>query len=136
VRIHVSEQIAADDHRGRRRVLEYLGRDPLDPNRVELRADGRVHVELPRARGDGAAAIELTPDELARRVAALGSLAEPGAIRQHGILARRTAKRWGFEAEQLGLPALGATQRRATPPSDSTCRHCGGRLVAAVVEVA
>lgn len=145
VRIHVSEQIAASDHRGRRRVLEYLGRSPLDPSRIELRSDGRVLLELPRPRRDGAEAIELSAAELARRVAALGSLTEPGAIRQHGLLARRTARRWGIEAEQLSLPALNrdggkvrkaGQERREAPASDSSCRHCGGRLVAAAVELA
>lgn len=144
VRIHVSEQIAASDHHQRRRMLDYLGRSPLDPNRVAVRSDRRVHIELPRPRRDGAEAIELPPDELARRIAALGSLAEPGVLRQHGVLARRVARRWGLEAEQLDLPAVEnmgegarkARRRRATPPSNSKCHHCGGRLVPRVVEVA
>ena len=144
VRIHVSEQIAASDHHQRRRVLDYLGRSPLDPDRVAVRSDRCVHVELPRARRDGAEAIELPADELARRVAALGSLAEPGVLRQHGVLARRAARQWGLEAEQLGLLTVedigedvrATRRRRATPHSNSKCHHCGGRLVPRVVEVA
>lgn len=144
VRIHVSEQIAARDHHQRRRVLDYLCRSPLDPNKAAVCSAHRVHVGLPRARRDGAEAIELAPDELARRIAALGSLAEPGVLRQHGVLARRVARRWELEAEQLGFPAVESTaegarkarSRRAEPRSNAKCRYCGGRLVARVVEVA
>src|SRR5690606_25158702 len=54
---------------------------------------------------------------LAERLAALGSLARPGALRQHGVMARSTARRWGLEPEQLRLVAAAPAEEQHEVPA-------------------
>jgi hypothetical protein len=129
VEIFASAPIAPNDHLARRRLLEYLGRTPVDEDIVPVE--------------------ESDASQLARRIAATADPRGPGILRQHGLMLARTARRWGLRPEQLQIeetrePAresAGRTTRtrevsstaapkpRATHRRDVRCLACGGEMV-------
>ena len=165
LRVHGGETIHPDDRSSRRRVLEYMGRPALDPASVSKGPRGTLQISRPAQAGRPAETLEMSPGRLAERLASMGSLARPGVLRQHGLMARRSAQRWGFEAQQLPLlrPEDPARTRIAEPtgmearrkrdatrpetesllsrtaphgPRTEACRRCGGELRVRVLDEA
>ncbi|MBM4393686.1 MAG: transposase [Deltaproteobacteria bacterium] len=59
----------AADRRGLERLCRYVLRPPLAVGRIERRADGTVRIGFKKAWSDGTSGIELSPLELAEKLA-------------------------------------------------------------------
>jgi hypothetical protein len=91
--LHANVWVAAHDRAG----LERLCRDVLRPRvaqeRLRLRSDGRIALELRTAWHDGTRELVFEPLELLERLAAMTPRPETNRLMCHGLLAPRA--RWG-----------------------------------------
>ncbi len=147
----------ARNRAGLERLCRYLLRPPLAQERLRLRADGRIVVELRKAWRDGTTHVLFEPIELLEKLAALTPRPETHLLLYHGVLAphaawRRQVARFGEFARED--PAAHAAQDRCgNQPRGRTwaalmgrafgidvlaCPRCGGRLrlIAAIEEPA
>lgn len=91
--VHANVALPAHDRKGLERLCRYVLRPPLAVDRIERRPDGRVRVGMKRVWSDGTGAIELSPLELAEKLAAIVPPARSNQVLYHGILAGNAAWR-------------------------------------------
>src|SRR6266508_5798523 len=113
--LHANVWMPARNRAGLERLCRYLLRPPLAQERLRLRADGRIVVELRKAWRDGTTHVLFEPIELLEKLAALTPRPETHLLLYHGVLAphaawRRQVARFGEFARED--PAAHAAQDR------------------------
>jgi hypothetical protein len=147
--LHADVRVPARDRARLERLCRYLLRPPLAQERVRLRADGRVRVELKQAWRDGTTHLLFEPIEFLGKLAALTPRPGINLLLYHGVLAphapwRRQAVAYGRAAPTpaTSRPAAAGGQgprpprywswaalmRRAFELDVLGCPRCGGRL--------
>jgi Putative transposase len=144
--------VAANDRAGLERLCRYVLRPPFAQERLRLRSDGRVALELKMAWRDGTREV-FEPLELLERLAAMMPRPETNLLICHGLSAPRA--RWrervvaygrvAAEPTALAPPLVAgpdgagvtskprywtwaAVMHRAFAIDVLACPHCGGRL--------
>jgi hypothetical protein len=151
--LHANVWVWAHDRAGLERLCRYILRPPFAQERLRLRSDGRIALELKTAWHDGTRELVFEPLEFLERLAAMTPRPETNLLICHGVLAPRAGWRdrvvaYGrVAAEPTALaPPLAAdpegTKVRSSPRAWSwaalmhrafaidvlACPHCGGRL--------
>ena len=151
--LHANVWVSANDRAGLKRLSRYVLRPPLAQERLRLRSDGRIALELKTAWHDGTRELVFEPLELLERLAAMTPRPETNLLICHGVLAARARGRarvvaYGrVESEPTVLvPSLAAGAEGAKGKNGSrawswaalmhrafaidvlACPHCGGRL--------
>lgn len=85
--LHANVWLSANDRSGLERLARYVLRPPLAQDRLRLRPDGRVVVELKTPWRDGTTALVFEPLELLEKLAAITPRPEVNLIICHGVLA-------------------------------------------------
>jgi hypothetical protein len=151
--LHANVWVGPKDRAGLERLCRYILRPPFAQERLRLRADGRVGLELKRAWHDGTRELVFEPLEFLERLAALTPRPETNLLICHGLLAARA--RWRARVVGYGRvvpePTVSAAPMVAGPddPGEKcpprgwtwaalmqrafaidvlACPHCGGRL--------
>jgi hypothetical protein len=151
--LHANVWVSANDRAALERLCRYVLRPPFAQERLRLRSDGRVALELKTAWHDGTRELLFEPLELLERLAAMTPRPETNLLICHGLLAPRA--RWRERVVAYGrvgaeptvlAPPLGAgpegTGVKSSPRAWSwaalmhrafaidvlACPHCGGRL--------
>jgi len=148
--LHANVWVPPNDRVRLEQLSRYLLRPPLARDRVRLRADGRVLVELKTARRDGTSHLIFDPIEFMEKLAAITPRPAVNLVIYHGVLAPRA--RWRAAVVRDGRPEPDAPVPTAdTRPRGAwtwaalmhrvfaldvlACPRCGGRLrVIAIVE--
>lgn len=91
--VHANVALPAHDRKGLERLCRYVLRPPLAVDRIERRPDGRARVGMKRVWSDGTGAIELSPLELAEKLAAIVPPPRANQVLYHGVLAGNAAWR-------------------------------------------
>jgi hypothetical protein len=142
--------VSAHDRAGLKRLARYILRPPFAQERLRLRNDGRVALELKTAWHDGTRELIFEPREFLERLAAMTPRPETNLLICHGVLAPRARWRDRVVAyghvEPTALAPVAAGPERATTKTGSrawswaalmerafaldvlACPHCGGRL--------
>ena len=151
--LHANVWVSANDRAGLERLCRYILRPPFAQERLRLRSDGRVALELKQAWHDGTRELVFEPLELLERLAAMTPRPETNLLICHGLSAPRARSRarvvaYGrVVAEPTAMaPALVAGAEGTTAKSSPrawtwaalmhrafaidvlACPHCGGRL--------
>ena len=152
--LHANVWVPANDRAGVERLCRYVLRPPFAQERLRLRGDGRVALELKRAWHDGTRELVFEPLEFLERLAAMTPRPETNLLICHGVLASRA--RWRARVVVYGrpVPELTASTAPLAAGPDGTgvktasprawswaalmhrafgidvlaCAHCGGRL--------
>jgi len=90
--LHANVWVSAHDRAGLERLCRYVLRSPFAQERLRLRGDGRVALELKRAWQDGTRELVFEPLEFLERLAAITPRPETNLLICHGLLAPRA--RW------------------------------------------
>ena len=90
--LHANVWVSANDRAGLERLCRYVLRPPFAQERLRLRSDGRIALELKTAWHDGTRELVFEPLELLERLAALTPRPETNLLICHGLLAPRA--RW------------------------------------------
>jgi Putative transposase len=145
--------VSAHNRAGVERLCRYVLRPPFAQERLRLRSDGRVALELKTAWHDGTRELVFEPLEFLERLAAMTPRPETNLLICHGVLAPRARWRarvvvYGRRVPEptaaaaplaAGLDDAGvkpaprawtwaALMHRAFAVDVLTCAHCGGRL--------
>ena len=151
--LHANVWVSGSDRAGLERLCRYILRPPFAQERLRLRSDGRIALELKTAWHDGTREVVFEPLELLERLAAMTPRPETNLLICHGLLAARA--RWrarvvaygrvapeptalapplvaGAEGTKAktGSPAWtwAALMHRAFALDVLACANCGGRL--------
>jgi hypothetical protein len=152
--LHANVWVSANDRAGLERLCRYVLRPPFAQERLRLRSDGRVALELKTAWHDGTRELVFEPLEFLERLAALTPRPETNLLICHGLLDPRA--RWREQVVTYGrrVPEPTASTAPLAPGPDGTgvktatprawswaalmhrafaidvlaCPHCGGRL--------
>ncbi|MDR7423627.1 MAG: transposase [Armatimonadota bacterium] len=142
--LHANVWVPPNDRARLEQLARYLLRPPLAQDRIRLRSDGRVLVELKTVWRDGTSHFLFEPIEFLEKLAAI--IPRPAVLLYHGVLAPRA--RWRSQVARYGRPALDGTALEASPraavPTRAwtwaalmqrvfvldvlACPRCGGRL--------
>jgi putative transposase len=117
--LHANVWVGANDRAGLERLCRYILRPPFAQERLRLRGDGRVGLELKRAWHDGTRELVFEPLEFLERLSALTPRPETNLLLCHGVLAARA--RW---REQV--VAYGRVEREPTASAVPMVRGPGG----------
>jgi hypothetical protein len=151
--LHANVWVSAHDRAGVERLCRYILRPPFAQERLRLRSDGRVALELKTAWHDGTRELVFEPLEFLERLAAMTPRPETNLLICHGLLAPRASWRarvvvYGRVAAEPTVlaPPLAAgpegTTVKSSPRTWSwaalmhrafaldvlACPNCGGRL--------
>jgi len=152
--LHANVWASANDRAGLERLARYVLRPPFAQERLRLRSDGRVALELKTAWHDGTRELVFEPLEFLERLAAMTPRPETNLLICHGVLAPRA--RWrervvaygrvapepttsaaplaagpegtGVKTASLRAWSWAALMHRAFAIDVLACPHCGGRL--------
>jgi hypothetical protein len=151
--LHANVWVSGSDRAGLEHLCRYILRPPFAQERLRLRSDGRIALELKTAWHDGTRELVFEPLELLERLAAMTPRPETNLLICHGLLAARA--RWrarvvaygrvapeptalapplvaGAEGTKAktGSPAWtwAALMHRAFALDVLACANCGGRL--------
>jgi hypothetical protein len=150
--LHANVWVSAHDRAGLERLCRYVLRPPFAQERLRLRSDGCIALELKQAWHDGTRELVFEPLELLERLAAMTPRPETNLLICHGLLAARA--RWRERVVAYGRVAPGPTvlaplaagaegveaksgsrawswaalMHRAVAIDVLACPHCGGRL--------
>ena len=113
--LHANVWVSAHDRAGLERLARYVLRPPFAQERLRLRSDGRVALELKTAWHDGTRELVFEPLEFLERLAAMTPRPETNLLICHGVLAPRA---WSWAA----------LMHRAFAIDVLACPRCGGRL--------
>ena len=89
----VRGRVAADDDRGRERLVRYVARAAVSLQRLSLEADGTVRVQLKGASRSGRTHVRLRPEVFVLRLASLLLLPGVNRVRYFGVFAPAAALR-------------------------------------------
>jgi hypothetical protein len=151
--LHANVRVSANDRAGVERLCRYVLRPPFAQERLRLRHDGRVALELKTAWHDGTRELVFEPLEFLERLAAMTPRPETNLLICHGVLAPRARWRERVVAYGRVLPeptaaaaplaaglddagvkptprawSWAALMHRAFAIDVLACAHCGGRL--------
>jgi hypothetical protein len=101
--LHADVWVAARDRAGLERLCRYVLRPPLAQERLRVRDDGRVQLDLKTPWHDGTRHLVFEPVEFLERLAALIPRPEVNLIICHGVLAPHA--RWRASVVAYGRPA-------------------------------
>jgi hypothetical protein len=87
--LHANVWVSANDRAGLERLCRYILRPPFAQERLRLRSDGRVALELKTAWHDGTRELVFEPLEFLERLAAMTPRPETNLLICHGVLAPR-----------------------------------------------
>ena len=146
--------MSANDRARLERLCRYVLRPPFAQERLRLRHDGRVALELKRAWHGGTRELVFEPLEFLERLAAMTPRPETNLLICHGVSAARA--RWraravaygrrvpeptastaplaagqdgtGVKTASPGAWSWAALMHRAFGIDELACAHCGGRL--------
>ena len=90
--LHANVWVSGSDRAGLERLCRYILRPPFAQERLRLRSDGRIALELKQAWHDGTRELVFEPLELLERLAAMTPRPETNLLICHGLLAARA--RW------------------------------------------
>jgi hypothetical protein len=90
--LHANVRVAGNDRAALERLCRYILRPPFAQERLRLRSDGRVALELKQAWYDRTRELVFEPLELLERLAAMTPRPETNLLICHGLLAARA--RW------------------------------------------
>jgi hypothetical protein len=85
--LHANVWVSANDRAGVERLCRYVLRPPFAQERLRLRSDGRVALELKTAWHDGTRELVFEPLEFLERLAAMTPRPETNLLICHGVLA-------------------------------------------------
>src|SRR5262245_5622348 len=91
--LHANVWVGANDSAGLERLCRYVLRPPFAQERLRLRADGRVALELKTAWHDGTRELVFEPLEFLERLAAITPRPDTNLLICHGVLAPRACWR-------------------------------------------
>jgi len=124
--LHANVWVSAHDRAGVERLCRYVLRPPFAQERLRLRGDGRVALELKRAWNDRTRELVFEPLEFLERLAAITPRPETNLLICHGVLAPRA--RWRARVVAYGrvlpeptaalAPAPDGAQEQTKPRSD------------------
>ncbi len=151
--LHANVWVSANDRAGLERLARYVLRPPFAQERLRLRSDGRIALELKQAWHDGTRELVFEPLEFLERLAAMTPRPETNLLICHGVLAPRARGRERVVAYGWVVPgptssaaplAAGPDGTGVTPTPRAwtwaalmhrafaidilACVHCGGRL--------
>ena len=146
--------VSANDRAEVERLCRYVLRPPFAQERLRLRGDGRIALELKRAWHDGTRELVFEPLEFLVRLAAMTPRPETNLLICHGVFAPRAC--WRSRVVVYGRPVPEPTASAASLAADPdgtgvktasprawswaalmhrafgidvlACAHCGGRL--------
>jgi hypothetical protein len=101
--LHANVWVPPNNRARLEHLCRYLLRPPLAQDRLRLRADGRVLVELKTVRRDGTAHFRFEPIEFLEKLAALIPRPAVNLLLYHGVLAPRA--RWRSQVVRYARPA-------------------------------
>jgi hypothetical protein len=104
--------VSGNDRAGLERLCRYILRPPFAQERLRLRSDGRIALELKTPWHDGTRELVFEPLELLERLAAMTPRPETNLLICHGLLAARA--RWRERVVAYGRVAPEPTA--STPP--------------------
>src|SRR6266705_6169390 len=110
--LHANVWVSANDRAGVERLCRYVLRPPFAQERLRLRGDGRIALELKRAWYDGTRELEFEPLEFLERLAAMTPRPETNLLICHGVLAPRA--RWRGRVVVYGRMAQEPTPSAAS----------------------
>lgn len=113
--LHANVWVPANDRAGLERLCRYVLRPPFAQERLRLRGDGRVALEMKTAWHDGTRALVFEPLEFLERLAAMTPRPETNLLICHGVLA--PGARWRRRVVAYGRVAPDPTSASgsATP---------------------
>ena len=151
--LHANVWVSANDRAGVERLCRYVLRPPFAQERLRLRGDGRIALELKTAWRDGTRELVFEPLEFLERLAAMTPRPETNLLICHGVLAPRARGRARVVVYGRRVPEpTAAAALRATGPDGPgvkssprawswaalmhrafgidvlACAYCGGRL--------
>ena len=151
--LHANVWVSAHDRAGLERLARYILRPPFAQERLRLRNDGRVALELKTAWHDGTRELIFEPLEFLERLAAMTPRPETNLLICHGVLAPHALWRERVVAYGRVAAEPAASTAPLAPGPDGTgvkptprawtwaalmhrafaidvlaCVHCGGRL--------
>src|SRR5262249_12497741 len=112
--LHANVWVSANDRAGVERLCRYVLRPPFAQERLRLRGDGRVALELKRVWHDGTRELVFEPLEFLERLAAMTPRPETNLLICHGVLAPRA--RWRARVVAYGRVARESTAALAPAP--------------------
>jgi len=146
--LHANVWVPPNDRARLEQLCRYLLRPPLAQNRIRLRPDGRVLVELKTVWRDGTSHVLFEPIEFLEKLAAIVPRPAVNLLLYHGVLAPHA--RWRGQVVSYGRPApephvrevdtsphaagtpgawsWAALMRRVFDLDVLACPRCGGRL--------
>jgi hypothetical protein len=101
--LHANVWVSANDRAGLERLCRYVLRPPFVQERLRLRGDGRVALEMKTAWHDGTRELVFEPLEFLERLAAMTPRPEINLLICHGVLAPRA--RWRRRVVNYGRVA-------------------------------
>jgi hypothetical protein len=123
--LHANVLVSANDRAGVERLCRYVLRPPFAQERLRLRGDGRVALELKRAWHDGTRELVFEPLEFLERLAAMTPRPETNLLICHGVLAPRA--RWRRRVVAYGRlapdPTSAAGSTAAPAPASDGARE-------------
>src|SRR5882724_1166376 len=114
--LHANVWVSATDRAGVERLCRYVLRPPFAQERLRMRGDGRIVLELKRAWRDGTRELVFEPLEFLERLAAMTPRPETNLLICHGVLAPRA--RWRARVVVFG--------RRVSEPTAATAPLAAG----------
>jgi hypothetical protein len=151
--LHANVWVSGNDRAGLERLCRYVLRPPFAQERLRLRSDGRIALELKTPWHDGTRELVFEPLELLERLAAMTPRPETNLLICHGLLAARarwrarvvaygrvgpepTVLEWALAAGAEGVKtrsgsrawSWAALMHRAFAVDVLACPQCGGRL--------
>ena len=113
--LHAGVALSALDREGRERLCRYLLRPPVSDDRLSLREDSRVALQLKTPWRDGTVALLFTPEQFVARLAALVPRPGKNLVRYHGVLAPNARARAKIVPSLTAAPD--ADGGPSTPPA-------------------
>jgi hypothetical protein len=113
--LHANVWVSANDRAGLERLCRYILRPPVAQERLRLRSDGRIALELKTAWHDGTRELVFEPLELLERLAAMTPRPETKLLICHGLLAARARRALAWSRTDAWWPSPPARPRRRPP---------------------
>jgi hypothetical protein len=117
--LHAATHVHANDKRAREALCRYILRPSLSNDRLTALPDGQVRITLKKPFRDGTTAVELAPQALMARLAAIIPTPRLHVVRYHGVLAPRSRVRAQIVPGPRADAAETAADRdgKGTPPA-------------------